>query len=1190
MSAVTTAIKENTIMKKTALIFALAVCLAFAVFTAIACEQTPPPATEKHTVTFKLGDETIATKTVEDNGVVSALPEIAENKIPQGKVFDGWYLGETEFTAKTKVTNDVTVTAKLSDKQSEETYTVTFVVNGETYETVSGKQLNSQINLFSYSTYDYEIAEWTDENNVKYAFNDVYTVKGNATLTAVNPKPMQFTMKKAADGDYYAVAGLFDTSSDELTVPETYLGLPVKEIDAKAFSGKNNTLKKLTVNGNVEKIGRQAFAGLFALKELTVPFLGEERYSAVNGHGEKGLLAYWFAADEPMSSSFRDYYLWSACFSQDEQNPATAMEAFVPISFEKITVNGGVISDYAFNNVKTLKSINFGDEVTEIGSNVFTIYPNYAEVGESKLEEVICTQNSKITSIGQEIISYQPNLSKFCIPPKVKVIHPYLFYYLDSLQELVLFSNSELQEIGQQSFFGTSITELDLPATVKTLGALAFGNCTSLETASIPASAVNLAAAVFDGCTSLYSVTFGLGSPITEIPAKFFEGCLNLRNVNVPAGVVKFADEAFANCQSLNIDVSKLTYIGNGALRATDVTDVNINADIEYIGHSAFASCDELETVTFANGTSKLSAILSNTFDGCAKLSAIEIPDCITSIGVRAFSYTGLVNVKLPANLQTIDELAFFQFNEERSLLTTITDLGTLSKLTEIGDSAFAGNAKLVITSLPASLQTIGRQAFQHTKMQGKITIDPTVTTSVGESAFSDCPEATIEIIGTTDDIPRKWNAAWTGLGDNAVAVVYTNESTDYVNLFDGFTGYVADETYYVTGYNGTETALILVSEHDGKPVVYRRGVFSGNGKITSVTLADNITAIPKEFFSNCENLTEVIIPENVKITSIGDYAFNMCRSLVSLTISDASELTSIGDYAFYNDYKLKFVDMPGNCKIEYIGDYAFHTRLPTANSSLVRADINLSNVTYIGRNAFYGNNSLNANYVLPSSLKALGEAAFGGCQKLSLTLSDGFKLARYENSVFANVSGLIWQNLNASTVFTDAEYIGDSAFVGTRAFVGQKVVIPNTVKYLGNSALAVSGAASVVIDCNAELIIGDYAFDACQQGFWLLIKGIPAKIGTDVCGSIKNAHIYFTETLTVVKEPASWNPNYLRVVAYKLGESECKISLYFNEYDSDNMNRTAVPCFGKGEWSADENGDPIHPDDGHEESGIKTE
>ena len=86
-------------------------------------------------------------------------------------------------------------------------------------------------------------------------------------------------------------------------------------------------------------------------------------------------------------------------------------------------------------------------------------------------------------------------------------------------------------------------------------------------------------------------------------------------------------------------------------------------------------------------------------------------------------------------------------------------------------------------------------------------------------------------------------------------------------------------------------------------------GTFSDCKNLTSVVIPDSVTSIDKGTFKNCTGLTSVTIGSGV--TSIGDSAFSGCTSLTNVTIPD--NVTFIGNSAFYGCTSLKTVNYKGS-------------------------------------------------------------------------------------------------------------------------------------------------------------------------------------------------------------------------------------------------------------------------------------
>lgn len=139
------------------------------------------------------------------------------------------------------------------------------------------------------------------------------------------------------------------------------------------------------------------------------------------------------------------------------------------------------------------------------------------------------------------------------------------------------------------------------------------------------------------------------------------------------------------------------------------------------------------------------------------------------------------------------------------------------------------------------------------------------------------------------------------------------------------------DGTVTITDYKGTDPAVVIPSEIDGK----------------------SVAALDGYSFWMDDNLTSVVIPEGVK--SIGKYAFNASKNITSITVP--STVTTIGDAAF---------------------------RMTAITSMTIP-----EGVKSIGRDLFNGCKQL-TDVKLPSSITALNPNAFAGCDSLKeITLPD---------------------------------------------------------------------------------------------------------------------------------------------------------------------------------------------------------
>ena len=192
----------------------------------------------------------------------------------------------------------------------------------------------------------------------------------------------------------------------------------------------------------------------------------------------------------------------------------------------------------------------------------------------------------------------------------------------------------------------------------------------------------------------------------------------------------------------------------------------------------------------------------------------------------------------------------------------------------------------------------------------------------------SDAEESTHNFIIRLDLTNWNWNTK-TGATFTVTVAAATNKF-----FFDPTTG-------MITGYNGTDTVVVIPSKINGITVETIGHTAFRYSSVTSVTIPDSVTSIHDSAFAYCSSLTNISIPNSV--TAIGSFAFEGCTKLESITLPsslltiseflfyDCSQLTtihipdsvsSIRTYAFYNCGKLETIRIP--VSVTSIGSYAF--------------------------------------------------------------------------------------------------------------------------------------------------------------------------------------------------------------------------------------------------------------------------
>ena len=285
---------------------------------------------------------------------------------------------------------------------------------------------------------------------------------------------------------------------------------------------------------------------------------------------------------------------------------------------EGVTSIGG----YAFWSCEGLESITLPASLKTIGKMAFYLC--------SKLESISIPDG--VTSIGDEAFGNCSNLASINIPAKVTSIGADTFYDCSKLAAInVADGNNNYSSDASGVLFDKNKTTLIQYPAGKTAAAY-----------EIPASVTSIGDMAFFNCDKLTSVTFA-GTSVKTIGDCAFYRCTNLASITIPASVTSIGEVAFYNCQNLATVAfaanSALTSIGNGAFYyCTILASINIPAGVTSIGADLFSGCSKLASVTIPAG---VTSIGESAFYQCTNLASITIPASVTSIGMYAFFQCG---------------------------------------------------------------------------------------------------------------------------------------------------------------------------------------------------------------------------------------------------------------------------------------------------------------------------------------------------------------------------------------------------------------------------------------------------------------------------------------------------------------------------------------------------------------------
>ncbi len=145
----------------------------------------------------------------------------------------------------------------------------------------------------------------------------------------------------------------------------------------------------------------------------------------------------------------------------------------------------------------------------------------------------------------------------------------------------------------------TNIKKVDLSASgIAEIGVYAFKNCTGLTEVTLPSNGVVINDYAFQACSNLSSINLG---NVTSIGMNGFHGCSSLTSV----------------------DLTNLTSLGERAFLSSGLTSVSIPSAVSKIPGQCFQSCEALETVEIAAGSS--CDFDAYCFGSCTKLKSIKV-------------------------------------------------------------------------------------------------------------------------------------------------------------------------------------------------------------------------------------------------------------------------------------------------------------------------------------------------------------------------------------------------------------------------------------------------------------------------------------------------------------------------------------------------------------------------------------
>ena len=819
------------------------------------------------------------------------------------------------------------------------------------------------------------------------------------------------------------------------------------ELGSSVFSGCTNLVEVSTAK-NVGIIGSSAFSGCIKLMRLNLAeglqiiksgaFSGcarlegalpegvSEKYSSASGAkvmlpNEKAVL------EIPGTVTAIEDSAFASCYSADETLQADGEKepSDYKIGIKAVHIAGNpagtTIGASAFAGCQNLTKLTLGEGVTGLGDSALK---------DTRLEEITIpstfetgtAKNSPFTS------GENSTLRKVTFADGIQVIPQ---YFLSNI---------------------TTLTKIEIPASVQKIGDHAFADCSNLTAVTFkePADSklTTIDTSAFEGCSLM--TLFKLPEGVTTINASAFKDCKKISLTDLPTGLITIGNAAFENCTMLRVgELPAITALGTAAFKnCVNLPFLSVDtSNLAEINATAFEGCTGLRSVQINGGEKKQTTIADGAFATCNSLKWLDIEN-VKSIGKNAFAKLPFSALEIN-QVDTIGESAFASCDKLENPV--------IQNVKTIGASAFAGSGAQTDDNkvLLDSIQNVGSRAFEgcqftsadirdlekvttYTDPETKIEYSPFAKSSIKKVEFSD---------ETKNTVCTKAFKNVTSLQSVELAYCFTygNISTIDASAFEGCVNLtdinLSDKLTTINGlafYNTGLTEItvpasltkITTASAAGKNV----GPFAG-GVLRKVTFADGVTKSLQGMFMGTTSLEEVVLPKSLKtidqnafkdcsslkklsvgksggenvldtVETINAGAFNGCSSLETLTLKNVAKIDSSDtNRTFGGCTSLKKVSVTGVTTTDNTGKTTLSTTIGTSafKDNKALKEINLDTIKTVSQEAFRGcgvaDDGTDPATLTLNNVNAIGSLAFYGC---------GFKAVQIPRQLTSVATGKI--------------------------------------------------------------------------------------------------------------------------------------------------------------------------------------
>ena len=469
------------------------------------------------------------------------------------------------------------------------------------------------------------------QEDCQYWFSSPYTPPVHVGGSEGNP--IEYTL--SSDGQYY-VASAGDATVINLFIPDSYNGLPVREIADFAFAGATS-LAHVVISDSVEVIGESAFSGCSNLTGVSIPdrvsYVGDGAFAGCTSLGRivlfdsiahmglgvfescpmleifctfDGALDGWSDGWNGGSTVYWGYSLGIESLTLELSSDGeyyvvsdwdgSADVVSIPDEYNGLPVRE--IGEDCFDEYNCRLTLYIPSTITYIHYYAFQITPKLMGVTvDPENEQYMSVDGNLYTKDGRVLVTYSGGKGdkEFTVPDGVEVIEHCAFQYAPYIERIVL------------------------PGSIKTLSYYAFSGCNALESINLPDGLATIEGHAFSGCPKLCDLT--IPDTVEEIGYAAFAGS-GISTLNISESLTRISSAAFDNCDNLaaiTVDPANQVYTAvDGVLYSKDgktlyiypsgKTDESfaIPYGVEIVGGYAFCGNDYLMSVSIPSSVKQL--------------------------------------------------------------------------------------------------------------------------------------------------------------------------------------------------------------------------------------------------------------------------------------------------------------------------------------------------------------------------------------------------------------------------------------------------------------------------------------------------------------------------------------------------------------------------------------------------------